>query len=775
MKQVRRDESTVKGQPDLEAWRSRALYAVLIVLATAGLVAYGSTILNAVVSRQMTPLIWVYAGIYVSFLALALLPRLGVSLRSSIVFSLAYVNAAASFARVGLTGSGRLYLMLVPAAAVILIGSRAGWVCLAISLSLYAGFGFLASQGILARWITLHENPLSGGYWTEAGIALAVFLFTLTMLTDRFFISHIRTLNASRRTSRELEKAYAALEQRVGERTRELDLLNSVAAVISGRVDLADVFTLSLRKTMEAFAVETGGAYELQGDTLVMRAHAGLSEAFVEQMERLPLETALAGKQLTTEQPLIWSLEEYPPGPLRQSIEAEGLELIIGVPLAAKGKLLGALVMSSRRERNLTPEELSLLIAVGQQIGLAIENARLLESERAGRADADRRREVAEGLRETLAVLNSHRPLPEILGFIVTQACRIMGSDGASLLQADPACCVYRVSASCGLSKELSEAVLYSDGKGGAGGAIEARQPFASPDLQRLSERQRASMAPEPPEDRRHRDLLLSHGIRATLSVPLIVRGDAFGAISLYYRQPRQFSAEEVRLATALSDQAALAVDNARLHEEAEQAAALAERNRLARELHDSVTQSLYSITLYAEAVARLLGAGRIDPAAEHLRELGTTAREALREMRLLIFELNPPALENGSLVDALQIRLDAVEARGGMTVGFQVEGTEKLAAPVRQELYQIAQEALNNAIKHSRAQSVKIALRFENAGCELQISDDGVGFEPDQARRGGGLGLRGMRERVEKLSGRLEIESLPGAGTRVRVIAPGT
>jgi signal transduction histidine kinase len=774
MTQARNHDALNQPQPDLEAWRSRALYALLLVLATAGLIGYGSPILSAVLHGRMTPLLWVYAGIYLSFLALALVPRVSVPLRSSLAFALAYVNAAASLARVGLAGSGRLYLLFVPAAAVILIGSRAGWVCLALSLSLYGGFGYLAAHGILARWMTMPENPLSAGYWIEAGIALAVILVTLTLLVDRFFISHLRTLHSSRRTSHDLKKAYEALEHRVGSRTRELGLLNSVAAVISGRVDLAEILEHSLRRTMEAFTVETGVAYELQGDVLVMRAHLGLSDAFVRQMGRLPLETALAGKPISLDQPLTWSLQEYPPGPVRQFIEAEGLELILAVPLTAKGTLLGALVMNSRRVRTLAPEELSLLVAVGQQIGLAMENARLLEAEMVGRADADRRREVAEGLRETLAVLNSHQPLPEILDFIVRQACRIMGSHGASLLQNDTECCAYRVTASCGLPADFTQAVHYSDGKGGAGGAIEARQPIAFPDIERLSERQRTSLIPEHPEDRHHRELLLSQGIRATLAVPLIVRGETFGAITLYYQDPRDFSAEEVRLATALADQAALAVDNQHLHEEAERAAALAERNRLARELHDSVTQSLYSVTLYAEAIARLLGAGKTGPAAEHLRELGSTAREALREMRLLIFELNPPALEKGSLVDALQIRLDAVEARAGMHVGFQVEGTEKLAAPVRQELYQIAQEALNNAIRHAHAQAVKITLRFEKTGCGLDITDDGVGFDPDLARKGGGLGLRGMRERIERFSGTLEVDSRPGGGTRVRVIAPG-
>jgi signal transduction histidine kinase len=181
----------------------------------------------------------------------------------------------------------------------------------------------------------------------------------------------------------------------------------------------------------------------------------------------------------------------------------------------------------------------------------------------------------------------------------------------------------------------------------------------------------------------------------------------------------------------------------------------------------------LYSVTLYAEAAARLLDARRTIEAADHLRELGTTAREALREMRLLIFELSPPALETGSLADAIQTRLDAVEARGGMAVQFCVEGTERLGKECRQELYQIAQEALNNALKHSRAQAVKILLRFGETETRLEISDDGVGFNLAQAQKSGGRGLRSMRERVQRMAGSLSVESIPAGGTRVSVTAP--
>jgi signal transduction histidine kinase len=558
-------------------------------------------------------------------------------------------------------------------------------------------------------------------------------------------------------------------------RTRELELVNSVAGVVSGLVSLGDILRVSLAKTMDAFGIEAGGAYALEEETgtLIMRAHQGLSEEFVRQMSRIPLEDATAGKQLSLEQPLIFSADEYPEGDFKRFFMAEGLRRMIGVPLAAKRKLVGGFVLNSRHDRTLSPEEESLLIAVGRQVGLAIENARLLEREKIGRADADRRREVAEGLREMLSVLNTNRPLQETLNFIVSQACRLIGSDAASLLQAEAPGGVLRIRASCGLDPDYVSKVQFSSGKGGAGRALTRQEPVIVPDAAALVDLQERETDPEYAEEARGLRLMVGRGFNALLSVPLIVQGEGYGGITLYYRRPRQFSDEEVQVAAGLASQAALAIQNARLRTQAGEAAVFAERNRLARELHDSVTQSLYSVTLYAEAAARLLHGNQTAEAAEHLRELGGTAREALREMRLLIFELSPPALEKGSLVDALQIRLDAVESRGGMSVSFNVEGTERLDPRVRQELYQIAQEALNNTLKHSRARTVRILLRFGEDTARLEISDDGVGFEFDQAQGRGGIGLRSMRERVERCGGSLAVDTSPGGGTCVTVVAP--
>ena len=152
------------------------------------------------------------------------------------------------------------------------------------------------------------------------------------------------------------------------------------------------------------------------------------------------------------------------------------------------------------------------------------------------------------------------------------------------------------------------------------------------------------------------------------------------------------------------ADQAAIAIENGRLTQEVERIAVMEERNRLARDLHDSVTQSLYGVSLYAEAAARRLTSGIIRVFEDNLQELRKTALDALKEMRLLIFELRPPLLEKEGLEAALQARLDAVEGRAGLKTELHVGISERLPGNIEEGFYRIAQEALNNVLKHAQA-----------------------------------------------------------------------
>ena len=197
------------------------------------------------------------------------------------------------------------------------------------------------------------------------------------------------------------------------------------------------------------------------------------------------------------------------------------------------------------------------------------------------------------------------------------------------------------------------------------------------------------------------------------------------------------------------------------------------ERRRLARDLHDSVTQALYSQTLYAEAAIRQLDGGNTARAAQHLGQLKENAQQALREMRLLIFELRPPALEEDGLVAALRVRLDAVEARTGLETAVTAPEPLLLTAEIETGLYWIAQEALNNTLKHAQASRIEIVLTQDANKVMLSIADDGVGFDAAGSPRAGTLGLRSMQERAAKLGWQLRIVSSPGQGATVQVEAP--
>jgi signal transduction histidine kinase len=388
--------------------------------------------------------------------------------------------------------------------------------------------------------------------------------------------------------------------------------------------------------------------------------------------------------------------------------------------------------------------------------------------------ELERRRQVAESLRDILTVLNSDRPMAAILDAIVGQAARLLEADAVAIFQVSGEQ-MLAVQASVGLSAEELAVLLLPVGLSATGQAVAKRRPVViATDMADFKQMLEQHKAGRPPAQQTTIDLLAAR-IHTLLSVPLTIKDEIYGAISLYYCAPRIFTGEEVSLALAFGDQAALAIENARLRERAEQAAVLQERARFARDLHDSVTQSLYSLALFAEAAHRLAAAGNGQRAAHYLERLRTTAQLALKEMRLMVHQLRPHALEHDGLVGALQQRLDAVERRAGLQARLLVEGRLDLPAAVEAELYHIAQEALNNALKHAAATAVTVHLAIagtEEGRCvvRLEVADDGCGFDPQAIGDHGGLGLISLRERAGKLGGTVHVHSAPGAGTRVIV-----
>lgn len=206
---------------------------------------------------------------------------------------------------------------------------------------------------------------------------------------------------------------------------------------------------------------------------------------------------------------------------------------------------------------------------------------------------------------------------------------------------------------------------------------------------------------------------------------------------------------------------------------ESQMQAAIEERQRLARDLHDTVAQTLYSLTLLSEAVRRLANNGDLNQVQAYAGRLGETAQQSLREMRLLVYEMRSPVLEKEGLVRVLQVRLDSVEKRSGIEVDFQTTLTKALPILIEEGLFYIASEALNNSLKHAMASALTIRFVVLEDAVVLEIRDNGRGFEFGDKMELGGLGLMTMKERAEKLGGTTKIHSTLGEGTSVFVSIP--
>ena len=200
-----------------------------------------------------------------------------------------------------------------------------------------------------------------------------------------------------------------------------------------------------------------------------------------------------------------------------------------------------------------------------------------------------------------------------------------------------------------------------------------------------------------------------------------------------------------------------------------EEAAVMEERSRLARELHDSVSQSLYSLTLFAETGRQLVEKGDLENLRICFAEIVSSIQIILKEMRLLMFDLRPAALEEEGLMRALQKRLDSVEQRSGVKSELNITGDVKLSPVMEEGLYRIAQEALNNSLKYSSAQKIMIKIIFADDLIEMEVSDDGVGFDVDSILEKGGIGLTNMQERAAKLGGSLQVSSTLEKGTNIK------
>jgi PAS domain S-box-containing protein len=259
--------------------------------------------------------------------------------------------------------------------------------------------------------------------------------------------------------------------------------------------------------------------------------------------------------------------------------------------------------------------------------------------------------------------------------------------------------------------------------------------------------------------------------IASWMGVPLLLRERVVGVLAVDHRDPEVYTGHHAEMALAFASQAAVAIENAQLFEATQEKAALEERQRLARELHDSVSQALFGIGLGARTARTVI---ENDPAKAiaPLDYVLSLAEAGLAEMRALIFELRPEALQEEGIIAALQKQAAALRARYGIEVDASLDEIGDVPLETEEALYRIAQEAMHNTVKHARATRVDLMLSRDGERVLLWIADNGKGFDTSGTFPGH-LGLHTMRERAERLGGTFALTSAPGQGSRIDVSVP--
>jgi PAS domain S-box-containing protein len=372
------------------------------------------------------------------------------------------------------------------------------------------------------------------------------------------------------------------------------------------------------------------------------------------------------------------------------------------------------------------------------------------------RAEAAQRLRELQALYEADATLRRSLRLEDVLQALVDLATDILRADKTSVLVWDARHERLIPGATRGFHPDSVAKMAHALGEGITGTVALTKHPIA---VERVAADQRVAHHVTDPE-----------GIRSLLHVPIQVDAEVFGVFGVNYCHERRFTGEEERLLVALAERAAVAISNARQYQLAQSIATMDERQRLARELHDAVTQTLFAAGLNAQALPHVWAA---DPEEGRrcLEELQRLTWGALAEMRTVLVELRPAAMSETDLGDLLQQLAQAMIARAPMLdVDVSTEGQSKLIPEVQVVFYRVAQEALTNVVKHAHATRVEVRVVRRPDRVELSVTDDGRGFDP-LAVSGGHLGVGIMRERVESIGGLLSIDSAVDRGTRLNLV----
>jgi signal transduction histidine kinase len=446
------------------------------------------------------------------------------------------------------------------------------------------------------------------------------------------------------------------------------------------------------------------------------------------------------------------------------------------VPLLFAAEVVGTLAIQFRDQRDIGQEAVELAQTFGLQATLALQLTKMAEQSKqiaiAKEQELFARQRAAElgrandALRGCLDALASVPELDEFLEQVMAAIARQLGAEGGTVWFYDFEHNTARL-----------ELCFRNDGSG-----VETAYPAASRsvplDQVLASDRQFADDGwplivwrlerPYPPWDESHRRYLVELGTKTVLIIALISKDQAIGRLTFHFRENREFSPEELEISRALAHQAALAIQLTRLARGAKQAAILAERNRMAGEIHDSLAQSFVGISMQLDAAEAATSKAKGLP---HIQRANELAQFGLAEARRSVLSLRA-GVQPGGLVKALQQLVERSNVPGILRCELRSEHVpdETIAPQVQHELVRICQEAISNAVRHAKPTVITSTLRWSAPNLILQVTDNGSGITGNHLEQSEGFGMTNMRARVDRLGGKLQIETAAGRGTSVIV-----
>jgi len=541
-----------------------------------------------------------------------------------------------------------------------------------------------------------------------------------------------------------------------------LGMLNDVARVVASSLDVEEVLHRALDKIIDAIRVEIACVYLLDGDRgeLALVAQHGLSPECSREIATCKLGEGLMSQVEQSGKPVVVDDCWHKGGGLCLA-GAEGVRSFVAVPLQSGDRVLGVVALADPRPRLFASRDVELLAAIGRQVGVAIENARM-------HRDVERQLQLEQRLNQVAEKITSELEMDRVLPTVLQIAEELIDADGGFIALFDRQSNRISYPYLHNLPQRLAE-VTASEEEGLAWQVMATGCPGVVEDY--------AAYARAIPA-------FVQASVTSAVAVPIVSGERSFGTLGVVtLGRAKAFSDRDVAILVSIGRQAGIAIDNARLYQNmrfyARQItrAQEEERRRIARDLHDEAIQTLIAISRRLEALETTI-TSLPDPTAQHLAELQELVGRTLKGLRRFVQDLRPSTLDHLGLMAALVGSIRDLEASSDVSAEVEVQGEVRRLSP-EQELgvFRIFQEALNNIRRHSEATQVAVQVSFLPSKLRMAISDNGCGFEvpggTDSLVMTGKLGLAGMYERAQLLDGTLVIHSEPGKGTTVIVECP--